>query len=127
MKRAARRGLYDKPADDKPADPETDYIVTRCSNVQRNMVNEPHCKISYDADACVSAPLADPNQDYTVFTSDPGAGNPEPLYKFSPDYAGPVSTYNLYSVFVVVVHLLFGICLLTRDLFSLFPFFGILT
>ena len=100
MKRAARRGLYDKPADPKTDyDPETDYIVTRCSNVQRNMVNEPHCKISYDADACVSVPLADPNQDYTVFTSDPGAGNPEPLYKFSPDYAGPVSTYNLYSGF----------------------------
>ena len=122
MKRAARRGLYDKPADPKTDyDPETDYIVTRCSNVQRNMVNEPHCKISYDADACVSAPLADPNQDYTVFTSDPGAGNPEPLYKFSPDYAGPVSTYNLYSGFFVV-HLLFGICLLTHDLFPFFLF-----
>ena len=117
MKRAARRGLYDDMVD-VDADPETDYIVTRCSNVQRNMVNEPHCKISYDADACVSVPLADPNQDYTVFTSDPGAGNPEPSYKFSPDYAGPVSTYNLYTGFVVV-HQLFGICLLTHDLLFL--------
>ena len=104
MKRAARRGLYDMVG----ADPNIDNIVTRCSNVQRNMVNEPHCKISYDADACVAVPLPDPATEYTVYTSDPGSGNPEPLYKFSPDYAGPVSICLYLRGFVV--HLLFGIC-----------------
>ena len=53
MKRAARSG----PNDD--GDPRTDLVV-RCSNDRRNLFNEPHCKISYDPDACVSQPLPDP-------------------------------------------------------------------
>ena len=37
----------------------TDKVVL-CSNTQRNIFNEAHCKISYHEDACVSVALADP-------------------------------------------------------------------
>ena len=79
MKRAAR---------DDDGDPTTG-LVTRCLNTQRNWLNEPSCKISYDENACVSTPLPDPATDYTVFTRDPGAGIAEPTYKYEPNFAGP--------------------------------------
>ena len=46
MQRAARSG------DNDDGNPNTD-LVTLCSNTQRNIFNEPHCKISYDPEACV--------------------------------------------------------------------------
>ena len=79
MKRAAR---------DDDGDPTTG-LVTRCLNTQRNWLNEPSCKISYDENACVSTPLPDPATDYTVSTRDPGAGIAEPTYKYEPRFAGP--------------------------------------
>jgi hypothetical protein len=63
-------------------------LVARCVNAERNIFNEASCKISYDEDACVSVPLPDPNDAYRVNSVDPGA-NTEPLYKYTPAYAGP--------------------------------------
>ena len=52
MKRAKRSG------DTDDGDDRTD-IVTRCSNVQRNIFNEAWCKISYHPDTCETVPLPD--------------------------------------------------------------------
>ena len=42
---------------DRAASANNDNLVVLCSNVQRNFINEPFCKLSYDEDACVSVPL----------------------------------------------------------------------
>lgn len=50
MNRAARSGINDD------GDANTDLVV-RCSNVERNIFNEPHCKLSFDENACVALPV----------------------------------------------------------------------
>jgi len=62
MIRAARSG------DNDDGDSRTDLVV-RCSNANRNIFNEPNCKISYQADVCVSAPFPDPDSNYVSYIS----------------------------------------------------------
>jgi hypothetical protein len=54
MKRA-RRAVNGVPYGD--GTPNVD-LVTRCSNVEANIFNEPFCKISYDENACETTPAA---------------------------------------------------------------------
>ena len=58
-------------------------LVVRCSNAQRNIFNEESCKLSYDADACVSVPIG------TATIRDPGGDNPSFVSDYLPSYAGP--------------------------------------
>lgn len=53
----ARRGAVAPYGDGSP---DID-LVTRCSNVEKNIFNEGHCKISYDVNACETVPAPDPD------------------------------------------------------------------
>ncbi len=53
----ARRGAVAPYGDGSP---DVD-LVTRCSNVEKNIFNENHCKISYDVNACETVPAPDPD------------------------------------------------------------------
>lgn len=82
MIRASRSGA------NEDGDPRTDTVV-RCSNTQRNIFNEPHCKLSFDPQACVSVPLPDSSDNYRSSSINPGGTSSDPVTKFMPEYAGP--------------------------------------
>ena len=60
----ARRGANGPYGDGSP----NIDLVTRCSNVEKNIFNEAHCKISYDVNACETVPAPDP--DHTMYRRD---------------------------------------------------------
>lgn len=43
----------------------------------------------HQPDACVSLPLPDPSDEYRVFSINPGMGEADPVYKYTPVFAGP--------------------------------------
>jgi hypothetical protein len=59
-------------------------LITRCSNVQRNVFNDGQCQISYHPDACQTVPLQGDMIDPTYF-----AKSIEKAYKYLPPWAGP--------------------------------------
>jgi hypothetical protein len=74
-------------------------LNTRCSNVQRNVFNDGHCRVSYHPDACLTNPIQDPNDPYKVGMLDPTSfasmdtrrniKNVERASKYLPAWAGP--------------------------------------
>lgn len=51
----------------RAAEGDDDHLVVRCSNVERNIFNEHHCKVSYEPNVCTSKPLPDSKSGNSVF------------------------------------------------------------
>ena len=51
----------------RAAEGDDDHLVVRCSNVERNIFNEHHCKVSYEPNVCTSKPLPDSKSGNSIF------------------------------------------------------------